>query len=133
VVLEQGQYDRAAPLLGESLRLAGALGSRERVACALRGIASLAAARSRPIPAARLHGAAEALREAAGVTVSRVEHAIYERHLDLARSRLDADAWAAERAAGAAWSLEQVVAAAEETLELVAPAAARLQESGAER
>src|SRR4029078_1672765 len=70
LALHEGAYERVRPLLDESLALAQELGSREKIACALNGFASLAAVRAEPIAAARLFGAADALRQAIGVPMA---------------------------------------------------------------
>jgi len=62
----QGEYAAAQAHFEESLALAQELGDRESLAYALEGFASVAAAQGRGERAARLWGAAEALRDAIG-------------------------------------------------------------------
>ena len=93
VALHEGAYQRVPQLLEESLALAQELGSREKIACALTGFASLAAVRSEPITAARLFGAADALRQAIGVPMSPAEQTAHDRHLALARAALAPNRW----------------------------------------
>jgi hypothetical protein len=109
VALNEGAYDRVPPLLRESLLLARQLNSREKIACALTGLASLASVQDEPGRAAHLFGAAEALREAIGVPMAAAEQAAHDHHLDLARRRLELDAWEAEVAAGRGADLERLV------------------------
>jgi hypothetical protein len=92
--------------------MARALGSQEGIACALCGLASLAAVRGQATTAARLFGSAEALQATLGVTLSPAERATYGRHLLLARDRLDASAWDMAQADGRAAPLEDLLATA---------------------
>jgi tetratricopeptide (TPR) repeat protein len=62
VALAEADYARARGWLRESLSLARPLGSQEGISCGLCGLASLAAAQGEATTAARLFGAAEALR-----------------------------------------------------------------------
>jgi hypothetical protein len=67
--------------------------------------------RSRPVRAARLWGAAEALREREGLSLSKFDRANsgYERDLALVRSALDEATFDAAWAEGRAMSFEQAV------------------------
>ena len=65
-----------------------------------------------PRRAARLSGAADALREAVGVPVDDLRRPIHERDMAELRAALTADVFAAEWAAGRAMPLEQAVAEA---------------------
>jgi non-specific serine/threonine protein kinase len=82
------------------------------VANALDGVAAVAAVRGQPERAARLHGAAAALRERMGAAVAPWERPAYERDLAAARAALAPDAFDAAWAAGAAQPLEEAVAEA---------------------
>jgi hypothetical protein len=75
-------------------------------------LAGLAVAYGEPEQAARLFGAAAALREAIGVVLRPVVHADYERAEAVARTALGDTAFAAAREAGHALSLEQAIAEA---------------------
>jgi predicted ATPase/DNA-binding CsgD family transcriptional regulator len=97
--------DRAAAMLAESLRLIESLGFHSYLAWPLEGIAALVASsdgESRAAEAARLFGAAEALREAIGAPLWPADAARMAPFIDEARSRAgEADfaaAWAAGRA-----------------------------------
>jgi non-specific serine/threonine protein kinase len=90
----QRDYRRSADLFGEGLALSRELGDKEGAAACLEGIAALAALQGQSGRAARLLGAAEALLEAAGATLSPPYRRIYERDLDAARSLVEEEAWA---------------------------------------
>jgi hypothetical protein len=76
-------------------------------------MAGVAAAQQQPVQAARLVGAAEALRESLKLTRSPVAHAYYDRILSSVRTQLPAnelhDAWQA----GRGLSAKQAIAEAE--------------------
>ena len=63
-----------------------------------------------PVRAARLFGAAEALRESVCVPLPRVHCADYERDVAAARTQLDEATFAVAWAAGQAMTLEQAIA-----------------------
>jgi non-specific serine/threonine protein kinase len=75
------------------------------------GLAGVAAWRGEGARSARLWGAAEALREAAGFTMSpwTVSNMAYERHLAHARSQLDEAAWEAAWSEGREMTPEQAL------------------------
>ena len=104
---------RASELLRESVGLAGALGDAWHVVFGATGLAGAAARQGRAERAARLFGAAEALREKMGVEVpSPAWRALNERDVTLARGRLEEETFGAAWAAGRALTLEEVVAEA---------------------
>ena len=70
VALAREDWPRATALLGESLSLWGELGERPSVPLTLEDLASAAAAAGQPERAARLWGAAEALRATLGVPMA---------------------------------------------------------------
>jgi non-specific serine/threonine protein kinase len=74
VVQARGEYEQAAIYLRESLQISYALGARGLLAEALEGMVWLAAAQGQAARAARLGGAAEALREALGAALHPVLH-----------------------------------------------------------
>ena len=94
----------------ESLAIFGEFMDKQRIPECLEGIAGLVSAAGQPAQAARLFGAAESLRESAGVPMPPVQRAAYERDLAAARAALDGAAFAAAWAAGRALSMEQAVA-----------------------
>jgi DNA-binding CsgD family transcriptional regulator len=106
--LEAGNRERAATLVGENLRLLQRLGIKPRIYNDLLGSALLAALGDQPARAARLWGAAEALRETIGLAIVLWDHVPtdYEGHLAATRSLLGEEAFAA------AWEEGQAMTAA---------------------
>lgn len=83
---------------------------KESVAASLEGLAALEAGQGEPRQAARLWGAAEALREAIGAPMHPVHRASSEQAVALARSELGEQAFAAAWAEGRGMTPEQVLA-----------------------
>jgi predicted ATPase/DNA-binding XRE family transcriptional regulator len=114
VATVQAEYDRAADLFSQAWQLCNELGNRDALAYTVEGMASLMMARSRHSEgarrAARLYGAAAALRAAIKSPLPPVDRADYERNLAAARRRLEADAWTAAWLEGQALTLEEVAA-----------------------
>ena len=112
VASQQGDYPRAAGLLRERLILSQRLGDGWNIPDAIEGLAWIASVQGRAARAARLYGAAGALRESSGATLLGDRQARHRRRLDALRAVLgEADmdrAWAE----GRALSLEQGVALA---------------------
>jgi predicted ATPase len=117
----QDDYGRAQALIEESLLLSRDIGHRELVAAGLECLAWMSAAQNRPRQAARLGGAAEALREALGVPLWPELRAGHEQAVEAMREVLGEEAFAAAWAEGRAMPLEAVIAHALE----VNPAPAR--------
>ncbi len=111
-LLAQGEYAQALPVYVESLGLFQAVGSAWGVAYGLEGVAGVVCARGEPERAARLCGAAAALRDAIGAPLPPEDRADYERIVAAARAALGDDAFAAAWAAGRALSLDQAIAEA---------------------
>jgi len=109
VVVAQGNETRATALFREGLGLQRKLGAKRLIAESLERIAGLAAT-GQPARAARLFGAAEALREAIGAPRPPVQRADYERARAKARTQLDATTFAAEWSAGQTMTLDQAAA-----------------------
>ncbi len=113
VVKDQAAAGRAAPLLAESLARFRDVGNRNGIAFTLelsagltvRDEHSLAAAR-----AARLFGAANAVRAAIGSPLAPFDQPTYDADVQAARAHLDNDAWEAAWAEGRAMTLEQAIA-----------------------
>jgi hypothetical protein len=104
----QGDDSRATALYEESLTLRRELGNTHGLAECLEGLAGVAVAQQHLDRAARLLGAAAALREAIGAPLSPREQARYERDLSAARAGLGEVAFAAAWATGQATPLEHV-------------------------
>lgn len=109
---ERGDYERALNFYRESLELARDHGDRRFLAETLAGIAGSAAVQSRPVRAARLYGAAAALREQIGAPVEGWERPAYQRGVTLVRAALASEVFSAAWAEGAALPLEAVIAEA---------------------
>lgn len=99
--LEQGDVARAEGYYRESFALRDTLGEDEGLAEALDGLAAVAAARGEPGVAAARLGAAEKLRERAGMPIPAIDQPFYEQWLARIRGRLGeerlASAWAEGR------------------------------------
>jgi hypothetical protein len=114
LAFEQGDLTRAAELHRECLRVCVELENRQAIAGSLEGLASVLAAQQGRLQAARLYGAAEALREAAGAPLPQSERASYDRKTAAARSGVEEGAWKAAWEEGRKLSLPQVLACAVE-------------------
>jgi predicted ATPase/class 3 adenylate cyclase len=106
----RGNDERARTTHEESLALFRDLGDTGGTAMSLEGLAGVAEAMGRTERGARLFGAAEALREAAGQALSPVEYAEHDREVAVARVTMGDEAFAAAWAEGRAMTLEQAVA-----------------------
>jgi non-specific serine/threonine protein kinase len=116
----RGDRAEAAARFAANLALWRTAGRREPLADTLAGVATLAAASGAPEPAARLFGAAEALRDLLGYAVLLPERAAFERGASTARIALGDAAFAAAEEAGRSLSLEQAMAEAAAFLASVA-------------
>ena len=106
---EQGDDGRATALYEESLALRRELGDKHGLAECLEGLAGVAVAQRQLEHAARLLGAAEALREATGAPLSPRERVRYDRDVSAVHAGLDEAAFAAAWATGKAMPLEQII------------------------
>jgi predicted ATPase/class 3 adenylate cyclase len=107
--LVRGDYERAHALHQESLELSRELGDKLVAAESLEGLAC-SAARGEEERAARLFGAAEAVREAVGYHQTPRESALREPFLGTVRSRLEEAKWEAALAEGRAMTFDDAVA-----------------------
>jgi predicted ATPase/DNA-binding SARP family transcriptional activator/DNA-binding CsgD family transcriptional regulator len=111
--LLRGDHDRAKPFYEESLVVCEALGDRACASESLDGLACVAAARGEPLKAARLFGAAEALRETLSEAVAfqhtPEEAAWREPSRAGARSRLGEAAWEETLGKGRAMGLKEAI------------------------
>lgn len=110
--LEQGDPARAADHFTEALRLSEAIGDKRRAAFALEGLAG-ALAGSHPMAAARLFGAAQALREAIGAPAPASESASHTTILNGLSSALGEAGCEAELRRGRGWTLAEALACAQ--------------------
>jgi tetratricopeptide (TPR) repeat protein len=96
-----GDDERTTVLFEESLSLYPDREDKHGVALGLEGLAAVMVAQDRPIPAARLFGAAEGMREAISTRLDLADEAEYERRMALARDRIGVtdftEAWAEGR------------------------------------
>jgi DNA-binding SARP family transcriptional activator len=112
IELKRGDLDRGESLLEEGGLLAQELKGRLGGAYYGLGLGKVSALRGRPVRAARLWGAAGALREQMGMSLSQFDlaHSGYERDLATVTSALDEASLDAAWAEGRAMSPEQVFA-----------------------
>jgi DNA-binding CsgD family transcriptional regulator/tetratricopeptide (TPR) repeat protein len=109
VELEQGNLREAETALVESLRCHHELADKLGTVQSLEGLASLAAAQSAPRRAARLWGAAEAMRTAIGVPLPDFQRWHSAHHIALARTRLGPHQFERARDTGAGLGLKEAV------------------------
>jgi len=110
VALDQGDLQQAAALLEESVRSQQELGDKWYLYSSLMHLARVVEARGKSVCAARLVGAAEGMREAAGINLgSFIDYPRFERFWAAARSRLGEEAWEEALAEGRAMTLEEAV------------------------
>jgi predicted ATPase/DNA-binding CsgD family transcriptional regulator len=120
VECDRGEYTNAAARFTESLPLWQEVANQENQSEWLAGVATLAAAQKEFEQAARLFGAAEALRDTLGHAFTLPERAAFERGESAARTALGETAVAAAEVAGRALPLESVLAEARAFLDSVA-------------
>jgi predicted ATPase/class 3 adenylate cyclase len=89
VAIERGQYERAYELNRDMLALAQRVGDSELIAFGLEKAAVLARQQRQLVRAGRLLGAADALRQAAGLDRSPFDSAWLERHVDPAGAEVE--------------------------------------------
>jgi predicted ATPase/class 3 adenylate cyclase/DNA-binding CsgD family transcriptional regulator len=110
VIALQGDQAAARAMYEESLALAKAGNSKWHIKRGLEGLAGVLASQGDLVWAARLWGAAEALRDAMGTPIAPVYRASYERSVATARTQLGEKAFAAAWAEGRAMTPEQALA-----------------------
>jgi DNA-binding CsgD family transcriptional regulator len=108
-VQRRGEPERAKALLKQSLAMDGEMGYKADIAENLEGLAEAAGAQGEDVRAARLWGAAGALREAIGRPWWSTERLLHEPQLVAARSRMDEATWDTAFAEGKAMGLERAV------------------------
>lgn len=107
--LDHNDHRRARALLEEGLELSGQHEMKTMIVFQLHLSASLAGAQRQPVRAARLWGAAEALREVLGLPFSPIQHFYYGPYIAHAHTSLNEEAWETAWAEGRAMSLEEAV------------------------
>jgi non-specific serine/threonine protein kinase len=111
VVSSLGDVREAHALMAEALTLLQSLGSRDGVILSIEGIAYALAAEGRPHPAARLLGAASALRAKLHDPIRPRHRAEYDQMDAALRTTLGGEAFEAAWAEGAALSFDEAIAA----------------------
>jgi uncharacterized membrane-anchored protein len=107
--VEEGDYNEARRLFMESLPLLRQLGYRRLMARCFEGIATMYAGSGRPSEAARLWGAAAAIREAVQLPLPVHARARHEERVSTARSQADPAVFEAAWAEGREMTLEQAL------------------------
>jgi predicted ATPase/DNA-binding CsgD family transcriptional regulator len=120
VTAADGDLALAAARDRQSLSLYRDLGDRAGVAYALTGLAVIAAQLGHAVAAARLFGAAEAMREPIGLAVPRMMQQDYDRAIEMGRTAAGEERFAVAWSAGRDLTLEEAFALAT-TLRLDAP------------
>jgi predicted ATPase/class 3 adenylate cyclase/DNA-binding CsgD family transcriptional regulator len=111
VLALQGEGEVARALYQESLALLHKIGDKESIAACLEGLGAVGAVQGQPAWAARLLGAAEALRQHIGAPLPPVYRNDYEQAVTAARSALGEKAFASAWAEGRIMTPEQALAA----------------------
>jgi predicted ATPase/DNA-binding winged helix-turn-helix (wHTH) protein len=106
---DDGRHDLALKHFAEGMTILHGLGNRPGVIDSLEGLAGVAAATAAPRRAARLWGAADALRQEIGNVRSVHESIAYERQLKAVRAILTAEAFHQAWDEGRAMSLDDAV------------------------
>jgi non-specific serine/threonine protein kinase len=112
IAQHHGDYDRAKSLFAEGLRTSLELRDGPATANCLAGLAGIVGILGQRQQAARLFGAAEALRDILGAQIQPGDRPDYESSLATARAQLDPITFEAAWAEGRAMALEQAVASA---------------------
>jgi hypothetical protein len=109
----EGDEERTTLVLRESVALSSALRDSWTLVYGLVGLAGIAARHGAPERAARLFGAAEAMGEAASVTIAfPPARALYEQDLATVRSQLETEAFEASWKEGRSMTVKEAVAEA---------------------
>ncbi len=109
VAFSQGDYTKAQALHQEDLQLFRELDDKWLIALSLEELGAVVALQGKPRWAARLVGAASALREAIGSTPLPAERTNYERGIGYARTQLGEEVFTSALAEGRAMTPEQVL------------------------
>jgi len=104
-----GNHRRVRELCAQGLEQCQHLGVKRGISNNLRILAALASSQGRPVRSARLWGAAEALYEAIGTTLSPAERLHFEPYIDADRAQLNQAMWEAAWAEGRAMTPEEAV------------------------
>ena len=108
--LSQKQHDRAIELLRQALRRLAELEFRDVIGYCFEGLAAVLAFTQRPEEAARLLGAAEALRESLGVGLAPAEQTTHDETVDAVRGSLAEERFVAAWLQGKELPLDDAIA-----------------------
>lgn len=128
--LEAGELDRAEGLIKQAIAGLEDLGDLDGVAEGIEALVGAAGAQRRSVRAARLGGAAEALRRSLGIPLADVDRLRLERWLTSPRDELGTEEFSRAWREGGAMTSEQAITYALETSPLITP---RPHHAGAER
>jgi non-specific serine/threonine protein kinase len=117
VSLHLGDIASAGACFRESLPICRELGTRLEIVVGLEGLAAVAVAQGQPQRAARLIGAAEALRASSSAPLPPEDRTKYDRSVAAVRTTLGEEAFAVAWTEGRALSLEDAVACAMEDVD----------------
>lgn len=111
LAFREGNYATAGALVQESLAIDRELGDKRGIASELEELAAIETMRGRSERAARLFGAADAVREAIGAPISLIDRAFttYDRCITVLSTSLGREALAARWAEGRAMALKNAV------------------------
>ncbi len=107
--LSENEHDRAIDLLRQALRRLAELEFRDVIGYCFEGLAAVLAFTERPEEAARLLGAAEALRESLGVGLAPAEQTTHDETVAAVRSALPEDRFGADWRQGREMPLEDAI------------------------
>jgi predicted ATPase len=105
----QTDFPRAARQFHDALVLFHQFGDQHRVVGCIERLARVAIAQHRPEEAARLFGAAEAMREFISFPISPTHETEHAQIIALAHAQCDADTFARARTEGRGWSIERLL------------------------
>ncbi len=105
----EGHYEQAAAIYRDTIREWQRIGHRAAVAHQLECFALLAHIRGKNERAARLFGAAEALREKIGIPMTQPEHVEYQGQVAELRSSMDERAFTSGWTAGRGLTMDQAI------------------------
>jgi predicted ATPase/DNA-binding SARP family transcriptional activator len=108
--LSQKQHDRAIELLRQALRRLAELEFRDVIGYCFEGLAAVLAFTERPEEAARLLGAAEALRESLGVGLAPAEQTTHDETVEAVRGALDEERFTGAWRQGREMPLDDAIA-----------------------
>jgi predicted ATPase/DNA-binding XRE family transcriptional regulator len=108
-ILDQRDYALAYSLIQEGLTLRRELDDKSGIARSLERLARIAGRGGQPVRAARLFGAAEALRQKEDIPIMPVDYPTYEKTVVEAHTQLDEAEWAKAWQEGQAMTVEDAV------------------------